>query len=162
MLSLTTLGTTRRERKTSRRTRRHILPPHPPAKKRTRWAWFFRDRKSKQHESRLRLSPPELPSPSRKRKDGTHGCSFGPFGFSPTSATHKHTLLKAVNSRASLKKRGGSRRTGFAEATLRCRVNPTFSRRLNVGSRRGLSLHHVLGLNAIHRITTQISLTTSD
>ena len=33
--------------------------PSPPAKKRTRWAWFFRDRKSKQ-QSRLRVSPPGL------------------------------------------------------------------------------------------------------
>merc|ERR1711865_53187 len=36
-------------------------PPEPlAAKKRTRWAWFFRDRKSKQQQSRLRVSPPGL------------------------------------------------------------------------------------------------------
>lgn len=69
-----------------------------------------------------------------------------------------------------------STRRHFAEAALRCRVDPPSSHVLTLhtqryqlriplgmnrkaGSRRGLSLRSGFGLRAIHRITTQISRT---
>ena len=137
---------------------RHAATPSTPAptKKRTRWAWFFRDRKSKQ-QSRLRVSPPGLFLLTERP----------PAVALVLLAFHQrrpHTNTPSMLSTPAHTKCNGGSPDGVCRGNATVQSEPHLLATVitTVGSRRGRSLHHVLGLNAIHRITTQISLTTSD